>query len=950
MTKILITILFYCCCTALFAQGWERHYQLDTCETRCLEQTRDSGFVIGFHELDNGIYRHKLMKTDLIGLPLWEKTYNLGTIQKVKETKDGGLIVLSLLNNAGVHRTSSLTKTNANGDSLWTKSFYGSAYDLKVTADSGYVLVGLSPYAMGNSHHYILKTDVNGDSLWSKRLDLGAGGTSTFLGVSELANGGYLATGQMNAGAFTAVLEYHISVARFDANGDTLWTRNYEGVSSAHKEGHDIKETSNGDIIVVGSMMADVMVLKLDSLGNKIWQNSYGGTGFDWGYFGDEAIDGTYMISGIWDYQIGGNGIPNQGDMYLLKLDTSGSIIWDKRFLLNPNQEEWLAGGLVTNDDHYALLGYAAITGDQFLLKVDSLGRTFNYHIVGNVHEDGNVNCVLDSGEQGLENVLVVAQGSSLSRYGLSDSLGNYSIAVDSGQYTVSAVLSPYWQPCAAPSNLAVVNTIATIDTIDWAMEPLVQCPLLQVDLSAPFLRRTGGGSPYTVNYCNIGTMDEPNVVVDLTLDPHLIVLNSSIPIANQVANVYTFNVGQVDQGACGSFQVQVVVDSIAMIGQTHCSEVHIYPDTNCLSTWNGARLTVGAACDNDSVSFQIENIGAAMMQAETYYVYEDNVMFHTGTTNVLGPGGTQVIKHAATPGKTYRLTVNQANGFPPILGDTVATVAIEGCLPFFNGLFNTGYVTQFSNGNRSPFIAVDCQPSIAAYDPNDKSAQPVGYGSSHYIYKHTDLDYKIRFQNTGNDTAFLVVIRDTLSAHLDPATLIMGASSHPYTWQLSGQGILEVRFENIMLPDSNVNEMASHGFFRFRIQQRANNSIGTIINNQAAIYFDYNPPIITNTTFHTVGENFEQIAVSVDEVENPKVSVLVYPNPFYDFTTIKVLGEEYDELNIKVVDVAGRVVKQDVFENNEYILTKEQLPSGIYFYQLEGDNQLINTGKIIVQ
>ena len=63
--------------------------------------------------------------------------------------------------------------------------------------------------------------------------------------------------------------------------------------------------------------------------------------------------------------------------------------------------------------------------------------------------------------------------------------------------------------------------------------------------------------------------------------------------------------------------------------------------------------------------------------------------------------------------------------------------------------------------------------------------------------------------------------------------------------------------FNNIQLPDSNVNEPASHGFVKFKINQRANNPLGTVIENKAGIYFDFNEAVITNSTHHVLGENF---------------------------------------------------------------------------------------------
>ncbi|MBK9515002.1 MAG: SprB repeat-containing protein [Flavobacteriales bacterium] len=107
-------------------------------------------------------------------------------------------------------------------------------------------------------------------------------------------------------------------------------------------------------------------------------------------------------------------------------------------------------------------------------------------------------------------------------------------------------------------------------------------------------------------------------------------------------------------------------------------------------------------------------------------------------------------------------------------------------------------------------------------------------------------IDYTIRFQNTGTDTAFLVVITDTLPQHLDPSTIRMGAGSHGFSWSLSGQGTLRWVFPNILLPDSNVNEPRSHGFVSFRIRPYEPLLPGTTIENTANIHFDFNPPVVT--------------------------------------------------------------------------------------------------------
>ncbi|MCH2046399.1 MAG: T9SS type A sorting domain-containing protein, partial [Saprospiraceae bacterium] len=217
-------------------------------------------------------------------------------------------------------------------------------------------------------------------------------------------------------------------------------------------------------------------------------------------------------------------------------------------------------------------------------------------------------------------------------------------------------------------------------------------------------------------------------------------------------------------------------------------------------------------------------------------------------------------------PGKSYHIEVSQPNGFPIYLGSATLVAGKEGCNPNLDGSFNTGFLPQVIPYNSALFIDTDCQPNLGSYDPNDKTGFPLGYGPNHYITDSTDLDYRIRFQNTGTDTAFLVVIRDTISPHLDLSTLQIGGASHSFTWQVVGPRVLEFTFANIMLVDSTTNEPESHGFVTYGIRQTPNNPIGTVINNSAAIYFDYNIPIITNTTFHEVAEDFIVTIIPTDE------------------------------------------------------------------------------------
>jgi len=211
-----------------------------------------------------------------------------------------------------------------------------------------------------------------------------------------------------------------------------------------------------------------------------------------------------------------------------------------------------------------------------------------------------------------------------------------------------------------------------------------------------------------------------------------------------------------------------------------------------------------------------------------------------------------------------------------------------------------------------------------------------------------------IRFQNTGTDTAFTVVIRDTISPHLNIETLRPGVASHDYRYDIEESNIAVFHFENIMLPDSNVNEVASHGFIKFNIQQKENNSIGTHIMNEADIYFDFNESIITNEVFHTIGEDFMGIVTSIitpPEVSDVGISVNVFPNPFDEYTRFEVQGETVKELHLNLYDMMGREVLQQQSTHQQHLTIKRNnLTPGVYVFRLMDEKQQLATGKLVIQ
>ena len=138
------------------------------------------------------------------------------------------------------------------------------------------------------------------------------------------------------------------------------------------------------------------------------------------------------------------------------------------------------------------------------------------------------------------------------------------------------------------------------------------------------------------------------------------------------------------------------------------------------------------------------------------------------------------------------------------------------------------------------------CLENIGAYDPNDKNIIVNSVLGATYLQEGDELEYLIRFQNTGTDTAFTVRIVDDLSSKFDYTTVQPLVASHDYEWFLEG-GQLEILFEDILLVDSFTNEPASHGFVKFKVELKDEVEMGENFENEAAIYFDFNDPIITN-------------------------------------------------------------------------------------------------------
>jgi uncharacterized repeat protein (TIGR01451 family) len=229
-------------------------------------------------------------------------------------------------------------------------------------------------------------------------------------------------------------------------------------------------------------------------------------------------------------------------------------------------------------------------------------------------------------------------------------------------------------------------------------------------------------------------------------------------------------------------------------------------------------------------------------------------------------------------------------------------------------------------------------QVVVNSFDPNDKQ---VVQGSTIAIEDIDDyLHYIIRFQNTGTASAINVRVRDVLENKLDWDTFLPVSSSHPYTTQITEGHLVDFIFESILLPAEQDDEANSQGFVAFRIKPKTDSNVGDVIVGNAAIYFDFNAPIITNTVSTEIVNN--ALSTNENKLED---SFLIHPNPTNDIIYISTkLGVDIE--NVQLYSVSGKLL----LENNNLNIREIDLksfPKGLYFLNIVLDKGNV-TKKVI--
>ncbi len=324
-----------------------------------------------------------------------------------------------------------------------------------------------------------------------------------------------------------------------------------------------------------------------------------------------------------------------------------------------------------------------------------------------------------------------------------------------------------------------------------------------------------------------------------------------------------------------------------------------------------------------------VYNMGNTVQSGTLSVAYDDARLNFTGASPVETsqvPGSLTFDYSNLQPFHTKVYTLSFMTEIPPIanVGDQIAfTLNSESPLPD---------ATPENNQHTFTYFVVN------SYDPNDIS---VAQGDFIYLQQLGDnLNYTIRFQNIGNADAVNVKIANTLDANLDWDSFRPVAASHGFHAQRQGDQVT-FRFDGINLPGSTANEPASHGFVTYTVKPKQSMAVGDIIHNNADIYFDFNPPVPTNTV---ATQLLDLLGVEGHHFNNLKI----YPNPASETVTVAIGETLANDVTVGLYDIRGKKILESVTSVSEFEFDVSGVQSGLYFLKIvSGDASVMK--KLIV-
>lgn len=855
-------------------------------------------------------------------------------------------------------------KYSSSGDLIWIKTISGNATEgsMNILLDSvgniylsGYFSDSLiidgdtSSYLLGSvcQNTFVIKCDYNGNPMWKKAFVvpvwiINSAAIPTAISLDNHLNvylGGYYnaptdfdpdtSSYYFNPSANGSLTGYFV---KLNSNGELIWVKNYGG---KYLSIENFIRDSKGNLIVYGELQGPVdldndsitpltvdtghFILKTDTSGNFISVKILRTSGTVMSAFGTklalDKLDNIYItgeLFGTTDFDpgVGTYYLTNVGgvadvDMFVCSLDSNGNFKWANRF--GANDDDWGKSIAVDNKKNVYVTGYYGDTvdfdpgpgvsnlishgyNDAFLLILDSMGNFKNAFGFGGQYSDMGYSVKLDNHEN------CFVSGWFSSTVDFDPSLASYYLTAG---LTGAVFFSKF---------LGEANFITGRIYEDYNGNAILE-----------------NGEPLRPNILaeiNPGPLyfnSDPSGIYKAVVDTGAYTVTIPSPPLYRTVNPLNHN---------ESFLSLNNIDSLNDFG--------LLPAPNV----NDLRITITPYSNPTPITEHLmeityTNIGTTIMSGYVKMVTDSNLFFKNSIpteSNIIGDS----------------IFWNFTNLLPYESRNILVTDSLN--IFFTNSFTNTSVVVYPLIGDTTVYDNSDNLHELitSSFDPNYKESFPAEVILPSQVSNGDYLTYTIHFQNTGNDTAFTVVIIDTLDNNLWIPSFEVLSSSHAYTCNISGPGVITFRFDNILLADSNVNEKLSHGFIKYRVRVKNTLAIGDAILNTAYIYFDFNESVITNTTINVVG--FTGFA---NPSNSNAANVTVIPNPNNGEFSLLLNYPSSDDVLIELFDLFGNRIYNTtttVLSNEAIAKMKIQgFANGVYLLKLTSNNAVI-TRKIIKQ
>lgn len=793
------------------------------------------------------------------------------------------------------------------GALVWVKRIPGSysddIFDGCAAPDGGYVLVGGvysdggdTSVSYGQRDAWVVKVDSSGNVLWDKHY--GGWMNEIATSIAPTADGGFLVAGEMGEDAVNAPGtngSQDAWVLRLDPNGNELWQRCLGGSSGeitpvihATDDGGAILScstySSDGDITTVLKGMVDIWVVKLNSAGNTEWSNTYGSWSGDFDTGITQTDNGQYLLLGY--VAASGADVSTSlggSDAWVVKLDAGGAILWE-RSLGGSDGDQLLRA--IEIPGGYLLSGYAAST-------------------------NGDIEVQYGNGDAWL--VVLDPSGNLIweQTYGGTNS-------------------DLFWCMEQVPDGLVLAGQSWSSDVMVPSNQGWTDVWLLKLSNATNII----GGTLYA-------DLDESGVqsATEAGLAYRLVELQNTNELAlTDAEGLYEFTVAGMGTFTTEAPEVlyyikdpQVRTAVLDSIGEEDLSLHFRYEPQGDIKDLEVSITALSPFRPGQPVMYDVlcRNIGTSPVDATLDLSVSTALSIDALTPAASFVNGNELhwdLGILAPFGHTH-IFVDATMSPDSLLGAIVTTTATIGPL----------VLDQDTSNN----TAVHTGGVITAIDPNaihvDRSTMLEAELGD------VVLEYLIQFQNTGNDTAFYVRVDNVLPFNTELTSFEFVGASHPVQLLYDDHTrLMQFVFEDILLPDSNVNEPKSHGYIRYRLRPLGSLVVGDTVANFVGIYFDLNDPVVTEPAFTLVVP--EQQTWTVPE----EAGLWLAPNPCDDVLTVRWNGPiERGELVLH--DMLGRDLVRSALSGYGAEVHLGGLASGTYLLTVDLDGTRLSR-KVAVE